>query len=161
MYFNPAPFCLPSFVRIREFSESPCPTEQVPNNITHHLSTLLINRKQDVVFASLSKAFGSSHQFPLAKVVHLFYYLGVNFCRSEHRVMAGGVVREQKYTPCRLQCVLRFSGTTTAPRTARQAGCCLWFSGRTTRHCLNCQLSSQAPRSQDRHGNLAGSPALP
>jgi len=54
---------------------------------------------QDVVFTCSPKAFSSSHQFPLAKVVHLFYYLGVNFCKSERRVMAGGVVGAQKYTP--------------------------------------------------------------
>ena len=66
-----------AFVRIRDFFASRHLTEQVPNDITHHLSTLLINRKQDVVFAYLSKAFGSSHQFLLAKVVHLFYYLDV------------------------------------------------------------------------------------
>ena len=30
---------------------------------------------------------------------HLFCYLSENFCRSEGRVMAGGVADEQKYTP--------------------------------------------------------------
>ena len=74
---------------------------------------------QDVVFPCSSKGFSSSHQVPLAKVVHLFYYLGVIFCRSERRVMAGGVVGEQKYTPYRLQRILRFCGATTAPGAAR------------------------------------------
>ena len=68
---------------------------------------------------------------------------------------------EQEHPTYRCQCVLRIGGTTAPSRVERKADCGMWLTRRAARYCAHSKLSGKTPRRENRHGNLAGTTAVP